>query len=136
MAYLTEFSHKKTLFENRPVTACHFSEESCTNPRNVSINKERGIAFFSFIVFGGTEVPIVYILLSQGLPDGSSSKDWQSTVGWGDCWIRTQDCSFTIWCCYHCHHFGSSSGSLREELHSAVLNRVWQIKKALALSSK
>jgi hypothetical protein len=21
-------------------------------------------------------------------------------VGWGDCWIRTQDCSFTIWCCY------------------------------------
>ncbi len=24
----------------------------------------------------------------------------QSTVGWGDCWIRTQDCSFTIWCCY------------------------------------
>ncbi len=24
----------------------------------------------------------------------------QSIVGWGDCWIRTQDCSFTIWCRY------------------------------------
>jgi hypothetical protein len=24
----------------------------------------------------------------------------QSTVGWGDCWIWTQDCSFTIWCRY------------------------------------
>ncbi len=24
----------------------------------------------------------------------------QSTVGWGDCWIRTKDCSFTIWCHY------------------------------------
>ncbi len=35
-------------------------------------------------------------LQGNTIPDGSPSKDWQSTVGW----IRTQDCSFTIWCCY------------------------------------
>jgi hypothetical protein len=61
------------------------------------------------MVFGGTEVPVVYILLcrpsedtlqGRAIPDGSPSKDWQSTVGWGDCWIRTQDYSFTIWCHY------------------------------------
>jgi hypothetical protein len=49
--------------------------------------------FFSLIVFGGTEVPVVNILLCRPLedslqgsaiPDGSPSKDWQSTVGWGD----------------------------------------------------
>ncbi len=65
--------------------------------------------FFSLIVFGGTEVHIIYILLCSPsedslqesvVPDGSPSKDWQSTVGWGDCWILTQDCSFTIWCHY------------------------------------
>ncbi len=65
--------------------------------------------FFSLIVFGGTEIPIVYSLLCRPsedslqrstIPDGSPSKDWQSTVGCGDCWIRTKDCSFTIWCCY------------------------------------
>jgi hypothetical protein len=42
------------------------------------------------IVFGGTEVPIVYILLfcssedslqQKAIPDGSPSKDRQSTVG-------------------------------------------------------
>jgi hypothetical protein len=64
--------------------------------------------FFLF-VFGGTEVAIVYILLyrpsedslqQSAIPEGSPSRDWQSTVGWGVCWIRTQDCSFTIWCCY------------------------------------
>ncbi len=52
--------------------------------------------FFSLIVSSGTEVPIVYILLCRpsedslqgsAIPDGSPSKDWQSTVGWGDCWI-------------------------------------------------
>ncbi len=62
--------------------------------------------FFSFIVFGGTEVPIVYILLCHPsedslqwitILDGTPSLDWQSTVGWVDCWIWTQDCSFTIW---------------------------------------
>ncbi len=52
---------------------------------------------FSLIVFDGTEVPIVYILFCRPsedslqqipIPDGSLSKDWQSTVGWGECWIR------------------------------------------------
>jgi hypothetical protein len=52
--------------------------------------------FFSLIVFGGTEVPIVYILLCRpsenslqgsAILDGSPSQDWQSTVGWGDYWI-------------------------------------------------
>ncbi len=37
----------------------------------------------NLIVFAGTDVPIIYILLCP-------SKDWQSTVGWGDCWIWTQ----------------------------------------------
>ncbi len=41
--------------------------------------------FFSLIVFGGTEIPIVYILLCRPsedslqrsiIPDGSPSKDW------------------------------------------------------------
>jgi hypothetical protein len=53
-------------------------------------------SFFSLIVFGGIEEPIVYILLchpsedslqESAIPDGSPSQDWQSTVGWGDCWI-------------------------------------------------
>jgi hypothetical protein len=57
------------------------------------------IIIFSLNVFGGTEVPIVYILLchpsedslqQSATSDGSPSKAWQSTVGWGDCWIRTQ----------------------------------------------
>ncbi len=62
--------------------------------------------FFTFIVFGGSEVPIVFYTLlccpseeslqGSAIPDGSPSKDWQSTVGWGDCWIRIQDCSSTI----------------------------------------
>jgi hypothetical protein len=50
--------------------------------------------FFSLIVFGGTEVPNVNILLCRpsedslqqsAIRDDSPSKDWQSTVGWGDC---------------------------------------------------
>jgi hypothetical protein len=61
--------------------------------------------FFPLIVFGGSEVPIVYILLchppedslqGSAIPDGSPSKDWQSTVGWEDCWIQTQDCNFPV----------------------------------------
>ncbi len=61
--------------------------------------------FFSLDVFGGKEVPTVYILLCRpsedslqqsAIPDGSLSKDRQSTVGWGDCCIW----SFTIWCYY------------------------------------
>jgi hypothetical protein len=57
--------------------------------------------FFSLIVFGRTKVAIVFYILLCLPSDGSASQDWQSTVGWGDCWIRTQDCSFTIWCYYH-----------------------------------
>jgi hypothetical protein len=79
----------------------------------VSPLKFMGKYFLFLNCFSGTKVPIVYILLCrpsedslQGnaildIPDGSPSKDWQSTVGWGDCWILTQDCSFTIWCRYH-----------------------------------
>jgi hypothetical protein len=53
---------------------------------------------FSLIVFGGTEVPIVYFLLCRpsedslqqsAIRDSSPSKDWLSTIGWGDCWIQT-----------------------------------------------
>ncbi len=42
----------------------------------------------------------------RGQPTAKCQPRWQpisgkqSTVGWGDCWIRTQDCSFTIWCHY------------------------------------
>ncbi len=34
------------------------------------------------------------------IPDGSPSKDWQSTVGWGVCRIRTGHCRFTVCCRY------------------------------------
>ncbi len=72
----------------------------------------RGKLFFSLIVFGGTEVPIILhfpLPPLRGQPTVKCHPRWQpisglpsvqSTVGWGDCWIRTQDCSFTIWCCY------------------------------------
>jgi hypothetical protein len=51
--------------------------------------------FFSLIVFG------VFFLKTHLPPLRGQhtakchprSKDWQSTVGWGDCWIWTQDCS-------------------------------------------
>ncbi len=42
----------------------------------------------------------------RGQPTAQCHPRWQpisgqqSTVGWGDCSIRTQDCSFTIWCRY------------------------------------
>jgi hypothetical protein len=39
-------------------------------------------------------------LQGSAIPDGSPSKDWQSTVGRRDCWIQTQDWSFTSWCRY------------------------------------
>jgi hypothetical protein len=67
---------------------------------------ESGDLYFSFIVFDGLEVLFVYDLLFRPqrtaysevtIPDGNPSKDWQSTVGWGVCWIRTQDCRFTVW---------------------------------------
>ncbi len=34
------------------------------------------------------------------IPDGSPSKDWQSTVGWGDSPIRTPNCRLTFCCGY------------------------------------
>jgi hypothetical protein len=61
----------------------------CNMSSTISIKHKK--SFFSWIVFGGTEVPIVYILLyrpsedspqGSAIPDGSPSKDWQSTVGW------------------------------------------------------
>jgi hypothetical protein len=68
------------------------------------------IPFFFLNCFWWTEVPIVFhiflcrpsedSLQQSAIPDGSQSKDWQSTVVWGDYWIRTQDCIFTIWCRY------------------------------------
>jgi hypothetical protein len=67
------------------------------------------LSFFPELFFGGITVPIVYIhlcrpsedsLQQSAIPDGSPSQDWQSTVGWGDCWIPTKDCSFTIWSRY------------------------------------
>ncbi len=42
----------------------------------------------------------------RGQPTANCHPRWKpisgqpSTVGWGDCWIWTQDCSFTIWCRY------------------------------------
>jgi hypothetical protein len=62
--------------------------------------------FFSLYCFGGTEALIVFLYLCcpledslqwKTIPDGSPSKDWQSTVGWGDYWIPSQDCSFNMW---------------------------------------
>jgi hypothetical protein len=64
---------------------------------------------FVLTFFCWNRSPCVYILLFRpsedslqwsAIPDGSPSQAWQSTVNWRDCWIRTQDCSFTIWCCY------------------------------------
>ncbi len=61
-----------------------------------NVNPVQSHIFFSLSVFDGTKVLIVYIFLCRpsedslqwsAIPDGSPSKDWQSTVGWGDCWI-------------------------------------------------
>ncbi len=67
-------------------------------------------SFFSLIVFSGPGTlffvsillcrPSEDSLLWSTIPDGSSSKDWQSIVGWGDCRIRTRDRRFTVWCRY------------------------------------
>jgi hypothetical protein len=40
-----------------------------------------------------------YCLFSP-LPPLSGQPTAKSTAGWGDCWIRTQYCSFTFWCRY------------------------------------
>jgi hypothetical protein len=66
--------------------------------------------FFFLNCFGWTKGPFfVFILLCHPsedslqwstTQDGSPSKDRQSTVGWGDCQIRTRDRRFTVWCRY------------------------------------
>ncbi len=62
---------------------------------SVSVTAYRWTLFPFFpVVFGGTEVLLVTILLCHPsevslqrgvIPDGSPSKNWQSTVGWGEC---------------------------------------------------
>ncbi len=89
-------------------------------------------SFFFLIVFNGTKVLIVYILLCRpsedslllsAIPVGSPSKDWQSSVGWGDCWIQTQDCIFTIWCRYQQATTATRvEGQLNEHLGSPAGN--------------
>ncbi len=110
----------------------------------VNRSSKESILFFSLIVFGGTEVPIVYILLccpsedslqQSAFPDGSPSKDWQSTVGWGDCWIRTQDCSFTIWCRYKWATTGKYTnpqlgGYINGHCHAAR-SRMWLLRQPI-----
>ncbi len=63
---------------------------------------------FSWIVFGGSPYCLYFPLLPlRAHPTVKCHPRWQtisgqqSTVGWGDCWIQTQDCSVTIWCRYH-----------------------------------
>ncbi len=74
---------------------------------SMGVNKytyARYFFFFSLNCFWWTRGPFfVFFLLCRQwstIPDGSPSKDWQSTVGWGDCRIRTRDCRSTVWCRY------------------------------------
>jgi hypothetical protein len=58
------------------------------------------VLFCFSIVFWWTRGPFIVFILPcrpsedslqwSTIPDGSPSKDCQSTVGWGDCWIRTK----------------------------------------------
>jgi hypothetical protein len=57
----------------------------------VRLSGHQGMLFFVFC--------FIYILLCRPsedslqcstIPDDSPSKDWQSTVGWGECWIQTR----------------------------------------------
>ncbi len=66
-------------------------------------------SFFSLLFLVEQRPLFVFILLCRPsedslqwstIPEGSPSKGWQSTVGWGDCRIRTRDCRFTVWCQY------------------------------------
>jgi hypothetical protein len=68
-----------------------------------------GISFFFLNCFWWNRSPYcLYFPLPplRGQPTAKRHPRWQpisgqqSTYGWGDCWIQTQDCSFTIWCCY------------------------------------
>ncbi len=92
---------------NCVIVACKGVIVACMG---TNVNPVQSHIFFSLSVFDGTEVLIVYIFLWRpsedslqwsAIPDGSRpSKDWQSTIGWGNYWIRTQDWSITIWCRY------------------------------------
>jgi hypothetical protein len=72
----------------------------------VGKNDNRKKCFFPLIVFGGSEDPIVYVYSPlpppRGQPTAKCHPRWQpilgqqSTVGWADCWIQTQDCSFPV----------------------------------------
>jgi hypothetical protein len=70
-----------------------------------------GASFFFFLLncFWWNRSPYcLYFPLPplRGQPTAKCHPRWQpisgqqSIVGWGDCWIQTQDCSFTIWCRY------------------------------------
>ncbi len=64
--------------------------------------------FFIFFIFLSRSPYCLYFPLPplRGQPTAKCHPIWQpfsgqqSTVGWGDCWIWTQDCSFKIWCRY------------------------------------
>jgi hypothetical protein len=56
--------------------------------------------FFFFNCFWWTRSPEDSQQWST-IPDNRPWKDWQSTVGWGLCQIRTRDCRFIAWCCLH-----------------------------------
>ncbi len=77
---------------------------------STSSEQVRRIYLFFLNCFWWTKGPFfVFILLCRPsedslqwstIPDGSLSKDWPSTVGWGDCRFWTWDCRFTVWCHY------------------------------------
>jgi hypothetical protein len=53
--------------------------------------------FFYLNCFWWSRSPY-YFTFSSTVPQRTAYSEVPSTVGWGDCWIRTQDCSFPIWC--------------------------------------
>ncbi len=81
-------------------------KRSSTQPE---IKNRRDRNFFVLNCFWWNRIPYcLYFPLPplRGQPTAKCHPRWQpisgqqSTVGWGDCWIQTQDCSFTIWCRY------------------------------------
>ncbi len=66
-----------------------------------------GVHTFFLLLFLVDQKSFLYIFSSAApqrtafsevtIPDGSPSRKWQSTVGWGDCQIRTQDSRFSVW---------------------------------------
>ncbi len=113
------------------------------------------ILHFSLDWFWWTTKPFfVYILLCRPsedspkwstVPDGRPSQDWQSTEGWGYCWIRTQECRFTIWCRYHwatttplSHHYCNRQWEQRADKHSFIstTQRLCTVKIYSKISAK